>query len=246
MKNSFERNFLKQTYEKPDAYDLARPSASYEDEVLGKLDLPQNAAILDLASGSGNEADFFRKRIGGNVVESDFSRSGFDRQDIHGNVVLSDAEQQPFRGGSFDLVHCKDLFVHLPNKELILREVSRILKPKGKFVLTTQMAQEDDNFFYFRLVQPDRTVLTSEKIYFENPEDYPELVQEVKVHYGPVGKVNESLPFYYLTEKSLEALLADTGFEFLNKSYWQPKKNEENWTKDPRIVYALKKSNTTK
>lgn len=46
----------------------------------------------------------------------------------------------PFPNNTFDEVYTKNLFEHLTNPNNVLREIHRILKPKGKLVLITDNA----------------------------------------------------------------------------------------------------------
>ena len=41
----------------------------------------------------------------------------------------------PFSDGSFDVVYCNDSFHHYPSPQNVLREVHRVMKPGGTFLM---------------------------------------------------------------------------------------------------------------
>src|SRR5438876_380236 len=52
-------------------------------------------------------------------------------------VLQANAEALPFRGGSFDAVVATEVLEHLDDPRRLFQEASRILRPKGRFLLTT-------------------------------------------------------------------------------------------------------------
>jgi ubiquinone/menaquinone biosynthesis C-methylase UbiE len=48
---------------------------------------------------------------------------------------LGDAERIPFHDGTFDLVTCQRLILHAPDPLAALREMMRVLKPRGRIVV---------------------------------------------------------------------------------------------------------------
>lgn len=62
--------------------------------------------------------------------------------DVTGNVA--DAEALPFEDASFDLVVGHAVLHHIPDVELALREVLRVLKPGGRFVFCGEPTQKGD------------------------------------------------------------------------------------------------------
>ena len=45
---------------------------------------------------------------------------------------LGDAERIPFHDGTFDLVTCQTVLIHVPDPRAVLREMMRVLKPGGR------------------------------------------------------------------------------------------------------------------
>src|SRR5436190_10801514 len=56
---------------------------------------------------------------------------------------VADAEQLPFADGTFDRVTCRIAAHHFPNVAQFVREVARVLKPGGIFLLIDCMAPSD-------------------------------------------------------------------------------------------------------
>lgn len=50
-------------------------------------------------------------------------------------LLLGDSEVFPFPDNAFDVVYCNDSFHHYPTPQNVLREVSRVLKPGGTFLM---------------------------------------------------------------------------------------------------------------
>ena len=50
-------------------------------------------------------------------------------------LVLGDSESLPFSDHAFDVVYCNDSFHHYPAPQNVLREVYRVLKPGGTFLM---------------------------------------------------------------------------------------------------------------
>jgi SAM-dependent methyltransferase len=53
------------------------------------------------------------------------------------SYCIADGENLPFKNGAFDLVTSRFVFEHLNAPETVLREVERVLRPGGMFVLQT-------------------------------------------------------------------------------------------------------------
>jgi ubiquinone/menaquinone biosynthesis C-methylase UbiE len=54
---------------------------------------------------------------------------------ITDQLVLGNSQQLPFEDKSFDLVFCRSLLHHLPDPEIAIKEIVRVLKLNGEIVL---------------------------------------------------------------------------------------------------------------
>ncbi|OGM27013.1 hypothetical protein A3D00_01930 [Candidatus Woesebacteria bacterium RIFCSPHIGHO2_02_FULL_38_9] len=99
-----------------------------------------NKKILDLACGSGEVASFFAS-LGYKVWGIDISENSIKnvkRLNI-GNFRVKDLDdgKLPYETSFFDAVFWGDGIEHVFNPEGVLKEVKRVLKPKGVVVVST-------------------------------------------------------------------------------------------------------------
>jgi demethylmenaquinone methyltransferase/2-methoxy-6-polyprenyl-1,4-benzoquinol methylase len=106
--------------------------------------LNEGDRVLDIAGGTGDLARAFARRVGasGQVVHTDINeamlRTGRDRLLDEGLALpttICDAEQLPFRSGSFDLVSVAFGLRNMTHKELALAEMSRVLRDGGRLLV---------------------------------------------------------------------------------------------------------------
>lgn len=89
--------------------------------------------ILDNGCGVGN---LFEKISGDRIIGLDLSIEMLRHAAKRSNrLVLGNSQELPFKDDSFDLVFCRSLLHHLPQPELAVREMHRVLRPKGEIVL---------------------------------------------------------------------------------------------------------------
>jgi demethylmenaquinone methyltransferase/2-methoxy-6-polyprenyl-1,4-benzoquinol methylase len=102
--------------------------------------------VLDLASGSGDLAYLFFKKVGesGQVIMTDINGSmlsvGRQRMENRGNLskiyyALTNAEKIPFPSNSFDIVSIGFGLRNVRDKDQALREIFRVLKPGGRAII---------------------------------------------------------------------------------------------------------------
>ena len=100
--------------------------------------------VLDVASGSGDLALAFAKKVGaqGQVWQTDINEAmlkvGRDRLINAGHMLpnaLCDAEKLPFASESFDLVSVAFGLRNMTHKDLALAEMTRVLKPGGRLLV---------------------------------------------------------------------------------------------------------------
>lgn len=65
----------------------------------------------------------------------EFSRKNFARPNL--NYIVMDAMNMAFKNDLFDLICLFDVIEHLPSQENFLREVQRLLRKKGMFIIST-------------------------------------------------------------------------------------------------------------
>jgi demethylmenaquinone methyltransferase/2-methoxy-6-polyprenyl-1,4-benzoquinol methylase len=104
----------------------------------------EGSKVLDIAGGTGDLALAFANKVGasGEVVHTDINeamlRTGRDRL-LDAGVVLPtlvcDAEKLPFPDNHFDVVTVAFGLRNMTHKDAALREMNRVLKPRGKLLV---------------------------------------------------------------------------------------------------------------
>jgi ubiquinone/menaquinone biosynthesis C-methylase UbiE len=112
--------------------------------------------LLDIATGGGHTANAFAplvKKVTAVdlTIEMLAAAENFIIGNGHQNVefVQGDAEQLPFTDESFDIVTCRIAPHHFPNVDLFIKEVYRVLKPGGQFLLDDNVVPESKEYDQF-------------------------------------------------------------------------------------------------
>jgi ubiquinone/menaquinone biosynthesis C-methylase UbiE len=63
--------------------------------------------------------------------------------------VQADGSELPFQDQSFDFVSCQFVFHHISNKSRCLRDVLRVLKPGGRFVLRNVSPHDCPDWLFY-------------------------------------------------------------------------------------------------
>jgi ubiquinone/menaquinone biosynthesis C-methylase UbiE len=127
------------------SYDWIFPSVFYQaihQRLLEYVQLGDRAQILDLGCGTGRllhrlTEPFPTMQGTGLDLSPEMLRQAQLRQPHHPQLtyVQGNAEQLPFAEAQFDAVFNTLSFLHYPQPEQVLTEVSRVLKPAGYFYL---------------------------------------------------------------------------------------------------------------
>ena len=109
--------------------------------------IPEGSVLLDAGAGQMQYADACRhlKYIAQDLGEYSSKTAGGG---LHGNIeswdkwdtsrlnIVCDIIDMPLENESVDAILCSEVFEHLKNPILAIKEFSRILKPGGKLILT--------------------------------------------------------------------------------------------------------------
>ena len=109
---------------------------------VSRLDPRPHKTLLDLAGGTGDITLRWREQGGGPAILSDINATmlsvGRDRLLAKGQVdgvrcVVADAEHLPFADRSMDTISMAFGLRNCTDKDAVLREARRVLKPGGRF-----------------------------------------------------------------------------------------------------------------
>ncbi len=107
--------------------------------------------VLDIGAGFGGAARYLAKTYGCKVVALNLSEAENERDRLMNqeqqldhlvDVVDGSFEDIPFPDGSFDLVWSQDAILHSGDREKVLSEVCRVLKPGGRLIFTDPMQSD--------------------------------------------------------------------------------------------------------
>jgi len=113
-------------------------------DFISALDPRPNRTLLDLAGGTGDISFGWLKGGGGPAILSDINfsmlRVGLDRATNAGHLaglsfLVADAEYLPLPAGSVDRISMAFGLRNCTNKDAVIAEARRVLRPGGKFLV---------------------------------------------------------------------------------------------------------------
>ena len=169
--------------------------------------------ILDLGCGDGRVAStiFWHKGSSWNHsgactlvgIDPDVEDSATARKSgLYEKVHTCSANAIPEKNGSFDFCFANSVIEHIPDIDDVLAEVSRVLKPNGKFIFTVPSSGFD------RLMKTSR--FWAEKFSRGNLEEYSRMIDARLAHY------------HYYDHSRAEAMLKYVGLEIVQEEYYFP------------------------
>lgn len=131
--------------------DTIRPGGvELTKRALDYCQLDQSASILDIGCGKGATVEFIEKEYHYTAAGIDVShkliQEGIKRTP-NLNLSVANSEKLPFEDHTMDGVIAECSFSLMKDKTAVLNEVKRVLKPKGKFIIS-------DMYFRNNKVQP--------------------------------------------------------------------------------------------
>lgn len=120
------------------------PNSEIRDKwVITKLsEIKDNIILLDAGAGEMRYAPYCERfryiaQDFGKYIPSEVDKGlQLDKWDTKKVNITCDIIDMPLKDKSVDVILCTEVFEHLKNPVLALREFSRIIKPKGKLLLT--------------------------------------------------------------------------------------------------------------
>lgn len=116
---------------------------------LQDVGLPENANVLDVATGAGHTG-LHLASLGHHVVCGDIAQPMLDRVEeaaaergLTVKTVQHSAESLPYPDASFDLVTCRVAAHHFSDPAAFVRETARVLRTGGSFLLIDGSIEDD-------------------------------------------------------------------------------------------------------
>jgi ubiquinone/menaquinone biosynthesis C-methylase UbiE len=205
-------------------------SLDYHQWLFDYIEVPNNAVVLELGTGSGKLWQINRKRIpaGWNITLTDFSAGMLE--DAKKNLLatgafdlkIMDAQDILFKDKTFDLVIANHMLYHVPDIDKAIREIRRVLKPAGRFYAGTgglNHMKEMDDFIEEHMASKlgrvfERMDTVTGRFALENgARQISKHFETVKIYYPPTAhlQVTEGEPFmaYILSMARWEKLTKD-------------------------------------
>ncbi|RKT87723.1 sarcosine/dimethylglycine N-methyltransferase [Saccharopolyspora antimicrobica] len=196
-------------YETPDE-DIDAASRRTVERMAAKVEITPDTRILDIGSGYGGAARHLAATYGckvsclnlsevENARNAEFNRAaGLDEL-----IEVKDGsfEDIPFQDNAFDIVWSQDAILHSGDRERVLEEVTRVLKPGGSFLFTDPMAADGARLKDLGPILDRLSLETMGSPAFYRRElarlglqsfDFEDLTRFLPVHYGRVLEVLES------------------------------------------------------
>jgi ubiquinone/menaquinone biosynthesis C-methylase UbiE len=128
------------------AQEQDRRAAATEERLRRLLAVTGEERALDVGTGAGAFAlalaPLVREVVGVDIVP-DLLAEGRKRAPANVELIEADATELPFPLGSFDLVCTARTLHHVARPELVLAEMTRVLKPDGTMLVVDQLAPGD-------------------------------------------------------------------------------------------------------
>jgi SAM-dependent methyltransferase len=102
--------------------------------ILGMLEGEKKGKLLDVGAGQGELSDALIG-MGFDVSACDIDASGFKSKAQFKKADLN--KGIPYNDRSFDIAVCIEVSEHIENPHHLARELSRVLKPGGKLIIST-------------------------------------------------------------------------------------------------------------
>jgi SAM-dependent methyltransferase len=132
----------------PDARDVAFAAVAEVDP----------RSVLEVGCGAGELAERLERELGVGVVAVDQSERMVELTRARGvDARVGDVQHLPFTDGAFDVVVAAWMLYHVPDLDVALRELARVLEPGGRLVAATNAA--DHLAEMFELAGLERLVL---------------------------------------------------------------------------------------
>lgn len=132
----------------------------FKDVLINRLKLnPKDIKVLDVGCGGGLLSEQFAS-IGCQVTGVDQSAPSLAAARAHAyksnldiSYIESTGEALPFKDAQFDIVCCCDVLEHVDDLDMVVSQISRVLKPGGVFFFDTINRTQKSNLIAIKIAQ---------------------------------------------------------------------------------------------
>lgn len=163
-RNLCGRHFIKARYPSKEFFDEYIEFRYRKEHHLGSLiewEKSRNKDVLEIGLGIGADgtkwAKYANSYTGVDLTDESVRAATllFKLRGLNGNILKGNAESLVFNDNKFDLIYSYGVLHHTPNIGAALKEIYRVLRPNGEFVLMLY-SKESFNYwfriqFYFRI-----------------------------------------------------------------------------------------------
>lgn len=106
-----------------------------------RVSVPNNKVVLELGCGNGTGTKLIKKYFRPKhlyAIDIEPERIEFAKQKVRDKSItfeVADVVKLPYKSESIDIVLDFSVLYHIPNWKLALKEIKRVLKPGGQFIL---------------------------------------------------------------------------------------------------------------
>ena len=157
-------------------YDNIRYGRTKGGKFFSEIELPNTLRMMK--SGNVLHIGTATGRVSSYLVSKGFDYVGLEISNVmasitkaklrkKGSVIRGDAEQLPFRTGSFDNIVSVRSFHFLPHPEKFLSDTRRVLKPGGRVIVSFEKKVRGREIFQKTMKLPPSKV---KRVYYTNPQ----------------------------------------------------------------------------
>jgi SAM-dependent methyltransferase len=123
------------------------PRLHFPEWVLTRIQWRGKESVLDMGCGPGTYARALRRIApGATYYGIDFSAGMLQKHPAQHSIALADAQMLPFADHSFDVVMANHVLYHLPDIDLAISEIRRVMRPEGILIAATNSSETMPQF----------------------------------------------------------------------------------------------------